>query len=517
MMNVKKHIGCGLAIACLAGMLVSCEKQNSSYADFLEDGEKIYSGRPDSLQTFAGNGRIKVSWDLVSDPKITKCRVFWNNRADSVEVPIADLNGRKQFEAVIDGLSEGTYTFEVFSYDDRGNTSIRAEVIGNVYGPTFAETLLNRPLDSATYTPETGNLGIAWFGANTQVAVVEIISTDVDGEEIETIIYQVPNPINPSRPPIWAGSDTIANYKEGTSFKYRTGYVPEVTAIDTFYTDYTVISADDITIPPLPPPAVVIKEGSLLIKTKELYLVDGVNREHLIMEPGIRVADLQHEVVSGNAYTFASSVYQPDDLAVPRSDDALIRDGDIIVFYYPDDEENKVEVTASVYSAFKFASRSEAGVNSLNANVSFSASSGASVSNDVAYTGSPQFAYLQTANNASAAGEWVAITSNVPVAGNYKVDVVSKTGTRGNADIYLGSIAPSNKIGETLITGAASNPPYLANLIVDDDPTAGHKFAINTIDMINLTQGDNQFFFSILANGSAHQIVLESIQLRLVD
>lgn len=252
---INKYIWyCFFAISGMT-ILSSCEKMDSSYVEFLEGGEKVYSGRPDSLIALAGHGRVKLLWDLIADPKIVKCKVFWNNKKDSLEIPVTGVIGRKRFEVLIPGLSEGTYTFEVYSYDDKGNRSIRTEAIGNVYGDTFFASITNRPLDSAVYVIEPKKLAVTWFGANAQVAVIDLVYTNLASKEKTIHIAKVPNPVNPNRAKIWMVTDSVADYKKGTSIKYRTGYLPEVNSIDTFFTTYaTITNIKDVYAGPPPPP-----------------------------------------------------------------------------------------------------------------------------------------------------------------------------------------------------------------------------------------------------------------------
>lgn len=285
---INKYIWyCFFAISGLA-ILSSCEKMDSSYAEFLEGGEKVYSGRPDSLVALSGNGRVKLYWDLIADPKIVKCKVFWNNKNDSLEVPVEGLVGRKRFEVIIPNLAEGTYTFEAYSYDDKGNRSIKIETIGNVYGETFSSSIGNRPLDSAVYVLEPKKLAVTWFGANAQVAVIDLVYTNLANVEKTIKIKKVPNPLNPNRAKIWMVTDSIADYKKGTSFKYRTGYLPEVSSVDTFFTAYAVVTdIKDVREGPPPPP-----------EPENLALGKAVDKSSDVSAG--RVAN----IVDGNASTF---------------------------------------------------------------------------------------------------------------------------------------------------------------------------------------------------------------------
>ncbi|HVK49771.1 MAG TPA: DUF4998 domain-containing protein, partial [Pseudobacter sp.] len=66
----------------------ACSKMDEEYKDFTKGGEIIYTGKVDSLKIFPGKNRFKLSWALVSDQRISKCRVFWNEGEDSITVPV---------------------------------------------------------------------------------------------------------------------------------------------------------------------------------------------------------------------------------------------------------------------------------------------------------------------------------------------------------------------------------------------------------------------------------------------
>ncbi|MEH7387780.1 hypothetical protein V7147_20625 [Bacillus sp. JJ1521] len=262
---------------------------------------------------------------------------------------------------------------------------------------------------------------------------------------------------------------------------------------------------------------VMINKDSEFIRMIDKYRVDGKDRSFVVMEPGIKVADLRTEMISANSIPVDYVVYRSEDKSVENivSDDDLIYDGDIIEFFNQNDPSNKIEMTASVFTEYKFAYQR---TNGLNPNVTYSTNSGATSSDDIAYANGPRYPYLQTANGSGALNGWVAIKTKIETAGKYKFDVVYKDGNRGDTELYLGSIAPENKIGDRLASGTPSVPRYLVNYIDENlGITTGHKLSIKTMDTLILDEDDHTFIFSILANRSNHQIVLESIQLRFVE
>ncbi|SMD13464.1 DUF4998 domain-containing protein [Pedobacter nyackensis] len=508
------YIGYILIFTLISSLFSSCSKMDDNYAVFIKDGEKKYTGKAEGLQAMSGKNRVKLSWVLVSDPKIEKAKIYWNNRADSLILPIQRTDNNQVVEVVISGLLENAYTFEVFTYDKEGNSSIKSEIIGTVYGENYAASISNRPMERAEYDSSNGNATIFWYGVNNQAEIVEVKYTTQANIEKVVQFKKIPNPFNPSLPDVWASSNVLENYKKGTSFSFRTVYKPDPTSIDLFNTDYTVVSADMITSPLLPSPEISIKAGSTLVRKIQKYRLTGEDQTQLVLTPGIIVSDLASQVLSANQYAIAAKVYRAYELTVPLSNDALIYDGDVIVFYYPNDESYKTKVVASVYAEFNFAFQKTDGI---NPNVTFSANAGATSSSDVPYTGAVQEPYLQTGTASSTLNGWVAIATNLTRAGKYKINVVYKHGTRGDTELYLGSITPPNKIGERLATKTATSPLYLQNLLVGNTLTAGHKLSIKTMNTMNLTQGENKFFFTILPNGSTYQIILQTVQLRFVE
>lgn len=239
--RIKKYMqGPVSAIAALIAIMASCGKMNSNYADFIKDGEIVYSGRPDSLTAFSGNNRVLLRWLLLSDPKIAQCKVFWNNKADSLVIPVSRSAGVDTIDAMVDQLPEGLYAFQVYSYDASGHSSVKSEVTAASYGSTFSESIFNRSLKSVKKSESGESVFLSWFGAGQQAVVVELQYVNTSDKPVT--IYLKERFSDKGKPIGFATLDTINGYKPGTSFQYRTGFLPTTTAIDTFYTAYKTIT-----------------------------------------------------------------------------------------------------------------------------------------------------------------------------------------------------------------------------------------------------------------------------------
>jgi hypothetical protein len=204
--------------------ITACSKMEDTYADFIKDGEIVYTGKVDSLKVFPGRNRIELSWLLISDPKITLCKVFWNDGADMVEIPVQRSAGTDTIKVMLTGMAERTYTFEVFTYDNDGHTSIKEDTIGVVYGDVFAGSLFNRPLKSVAFSADTARL--EWAGASAQSVSVQLNYTDNSNIPRTIVVPRLESKTN------------LPKFKKGNSFQYRTLYLPEKNAIDTFFTAY---------------------------------------------------------------------------------------------------------------------------------------------------------------------------------------------------------------------------------------------------------------------------------------
>lgn len=223
----------------LAGsFLYSCSKMNDTYIDFVKDGEIIYTSKADLFEAFPGNNRIKLSWLLLSDPKITKNVVYWNDKKDSLVLNVVKTANTDTITTIINNLAEQAYTFEVYTYDNLGHSSVKAEVIGTVYGDNYANSLSNRPLSTAVYNAITKNTKLTWFGVSEQAIILEVIYTN--NADLTQTVTNLPvlDPQYLNRPKALAPITNLPDFKQGTSFQYRTGYKPTSLCIDTFYTSW---------------------------------------------------------------------------------------------------------------------------------------------------------------------------------------------------------------------------------------------------------------------------------------
>lgn len=202
-----------------------CQKDNhaTDYKNFYNGHEIIYTGAVASTIIEPGNLEMGLKWKASSDPSIVKYVVFYNNKADSVVVNVADK--KDSIRTVIKGLSEYTYSFTIYSYDAKGNKSIPFEVNNaKVYGPIYAATLLNRAYDAANpyVLNNDGSVKLNFITPDTINIKTIIKYTNAAGVASSAILLPTSNSI------------TLPNFKAGTPITYQSFYIPERTAIDTF-------------------------------------------------------------------------------------------------------------------------------------------------------------------------------------------------------------------------------------------------------------------------------------------
>jgi hypothetical protein len=206
--------------------LFSCSG-GDDYLKFTQGGEISYTGKMDSVKIYPGRNRVKLEGLIISDPKVAQLRVFWNNRADSVVVPITRTKGIDAVSTIIEGLAENVYNFEVRTYDAQGNKSIAQSITAETFGVRYQASLNDRAIVTSSLSSNLSlTINYAAMDLTTGAFATEVVYTDkFDVEQTLTV-------------PVTTSQVIIPNYKIGSQFKQRSLFLPTKKAIDIFYTSY---------------------------------------------------------------------------------------------------------------------------------------------------------------------------------------------------------------------------------------------------------------------------------------
>lgn len=215
-------------IVMISGTAWSCKKMDFNYRQFVDGGEIIYIAKADSIKLRGGNNRLELSWLLLSDPKVHEYKVYWNNRKDSIKNLIQKTTEIDTVRVMLKNLAEGAIEFEIFMYDKLGNSSVKASKIGQVYGERYRSSLLNRTYMS-TRRLVNKDLEFDWKSADNDVLFSEIKYTDNANKSIVKIVKNT------------AKLDTLKSFPIKGTMDLRTAFLPDTSAIDTFYTSYQTI------------------------------------------------------------------------------------------------------------------------------------------------------------------------------------------------------------------------------------------------------------------------------------
>jgi hypothetical protein len=233
-MNNKKSIVRYILGICLFSIyLAGCEDNNSLHQSYIDKGEIFYTGKCDSVKTFAGNERVKFTWLINADPRINKTIIYWNEGKDSVEIPIARTEkGTIQMEKILP-IKEGGYSFIFVTMDAKGNSSLEIERSVSVYGPRYISFLTNRRL---SYSFAGGGLTITWD---------PVESTLVQYTTVNYTDYS--DPSNPVAKNVVATNEdaqtVISGIRNGDTFSVISTFLPEngMDSVDANPTDYTIM------------------------------------------------------------------------------------------------------------------------------------------------------------------------------------------------------------------------------------------------------------------------------------
>ena len=209
----------------LTGIIIgfsACKKQDSIYEEYIVPNGLSYPAKAMDAIARPGKERIEISWKNGNDPKVVKARISWNNETEGVEVNVSP--GVDSISRMIEPLEENTYSFMIRTYDADGNVSIPVEVIGEVYGELYENSLVNRPMKNALFDADESCLYIEWSDADPTEIGIDLDYTDINGDSRTLRIDNTET------------TSVIPDFKVGEPAFCTTLYKPDSMAIDIFNT-----------------------------------------------------------------------------------------------------------------------------------------------------------------------------------------------------------------------------------------------------------------------------------------
>ncbi len=208
-----------LIILLLAFTIFSCDKMEDNYSQYLEGGEINYSSKPLNLMGQAGFKRIQLSWDLTTVNNVKEAIIAFNDQEIKVPVSSAQNNSVRY---IVNNLEEGIYDFEVYTISNSENKSLISSAIVSSYGEKYQSGLNIQKLENFSYDGDILNFDV--IGDFKNLIGYKIEYTKQNGE-LETKYY--------------AKGEFVEgfNVKAGSDIKIYSAYLPELTAIDTIFSN----------------------------------------------------------------------------------------------------------------------------------------------------------------------------------------------------------------------------------------------------------------------------------------
>ena len=235
-MNKLFPIASGLLVSVFL-ILSSCNKMDDIQRKYAERQEQIYLGKVDSIVSYPGFNRAKLTWYISADPRIDRTIIYWNLRKDSLVKEFAPTtSGIHKDSIMMDNLPEGSILYEFRNVNKEGQTSLYTTSSVTVWGPEFAEGLHARNLIAFDfdYSQSLFQLALSPAVKGDSVVYSQIIYTNSLGVEKTLRIERDTTKVK------------LADFPDGGKFRFRTVFFPPQ-GIDTVYNDYVIFKAPKAT------------------------------------------------------------------------------------------------------------------------------------------------------------------------------------------------------------------------------------------------------------------------------
>lgn len=216
-----------LLVPLIVAGIYSCKDMMDIHQKYIKDGEIVYLTKMDSVVLYPGKNRIQISGYLANAYNVNTVLVYWNNRADSMIVDYSMTKDMDSLNLVIPNLVEKSYIFDIYTFNNEGNRSIKVSVAGTAYGDIYRERLFPRTNNGFDFDGK--QLKTLWLTADALERGTQIRYT-TESSGIKTIF------LSPDSSQI-----ALPDRKNGTPFSFRSVYVPEKASIDTFLTAWTTL------------------------------------------------------------------------------------------------------------------------------------------------------------------------------------------------------------------------------------------------------------------------------------
>ncbi len=214
-----KYILNAFSFLCMLTLVASCDKFTDIHKDFIKNGEIIYAVKPDSVVFIAGKERLMMRLWMENAQNVKEVVVSWNSGQDSLIVPVSFKTGRDSVEVLLKNLEEKSYSFNIYAVDKFGHRSLSYTQFGTAFGNNYTASLGNRRIKKITLTEKEGV--IDWFAPAEGMILNEVNFTTKRGNDtlvrFSSTLFSV----------------TI-DAKAGSTFKYRSLFIPQAESIDTF-------------------------------------------------------------------------------------------------------------------------------------------------------------------------------------------------------------------------------------------------------------------------------------------
>ena len=207
---------------------LSCDDMEDIHEEYLELGRKVYLGKVDSVETFPGINKIKLTWYISSDPRIENTIIYWNMRSDSIIKPFnRTIAGVQKDSIVIENLPETIYDFDLKNVNSKGESSLFSYAIGTSWGERFIKSLKKRSPDILAYdfTTSTYTMELSPTFEEDNIVYSQIKYTDRKGQQKLIKIDRDSSLLK------------MHDFPAGGEFQLRTVFsIPN--AVDSVFTDY---------------------------------------------------------------------------------------------------------------------------------------------------------------------------------------------------------------------------------------------------------------------------------------